>query len=61
MLNRVVTVAALAVGGKMLSNQLKKNKGYGASSSIVETIEVNVPVRTAPKASPMASIAPSGS
>ena len=47
MLNRVVTVAALAVGGMMLSKQLKKNKGYGASSSIVETIEVNVPVRTA--------------
>jgi uncharacterized membrane protein len=47
MLNRVVTVAALAVGGMMLSKQMKKNRGSGASSSIVETIEVNVPVSTA--------------
>ena len=46
MLNRVVTVAALAVGGMMLSKQMKK-KGSGMDSSIVETIEVNVPVRTA--------------
>jgi uncharacterized membrane protein len=47
MLNRVVTVAALAVGGMMLSKQMKKNKGSGMDSSIVETIEVNVPVSTA--------------
>ena len=47
MLNRVVTVAALAVGGMMLSKQLKKNRGSNASSSITESIEVNVPVRTA--------------
>ena len=47
MLGRVVTVAALAVGGAMLSKKLKQNRGFGASSSIVETIEVNVPVRTA--------------
>jgi len=47
MLNRVVTVAALAVGGMMLSKQMKKNKGSGMDSSIIETIEVNVPVRTA--------------
>jgi uncharacterized membrane protein len=46
MLNRVVTVAALAVGGVLLSKQMKK-KGTGLDSSIVETIEVNVPVRTA--------------
>jgi uncharacterized membrane protein len=46
MLNRVVTVAALAVGGVLLSKQLKK-KGSNMDSSIVETIEVNVPVRTA--------------
>jgi len=46
MLNRVVTVAALAVGGVLLSKQLKK-KGSGLDSAIVETIEVNVPVRTA--------------
>jgi len=47
MLNRVVTVAALAVGGMMLSKQMKKNKGSGLDSAITETIEVNVPVRTA--------------
>jgi uncharacterized membrane protein len=46
MLNRVVTVAALAVGGMMLSKKLKGNKS-GMGSSIIETIEVNVPVRTA--------------
>ena len=47
MLGRVVTVAALAVGGMMLSKKMKQERGFGASSSIVETIEVNVPVRTA--------------
>jgi uncharacterized membrane protein len=47
MLNRVVTVAALAVGGMMLSKKLKKNKGSGDASSIAESIEVNVPVKTA--------------
>lgn len=47
MLGRVVTVAALAVGGVLLSKKLKQNRGFGASSSIVETIEINVPVSTA--------------
>lgn len=47
MLGRVVTVAALAVGGVVLSKTMKKNRGFGAGSSIVETIEVNVPVKTA--------------
>lgn len=48
MLNRVVTVAALAVGGMMLSKKMKqKQSASGASSSIQESIEVNVPVRTA--------------
>jgi len=46
MLNRVVTVAALAVGGVLLSKKMKK-KGSGLDSAIVETIEVNVPLRTA--------------
>ena len=46
MLNRVVTVAALAVGGMMLSKKMK-NRGSNTGSSIVETIEVNVPVSTA--------------
>jgi uncharacterized membrane protein len=47
MLNRVVTVAALAVGGMMLSKQFKKNRTSHGTSSIEESIEVNVPVRTA--------------
>ncbi|MBC7683645.1 MAG: SRPBCC family protein [Bdellovibrionales bacterium] len=48
MLNRVVTAAALAVGGMMLSKQLKKGKGSSQGvSSIEESIEINVPVRTA--------------
>ncbi|XYJ09875.1 SRPBCC family protein [Telluria sp. B2] len=47
MLNRVVTVAALAVGGMMLSKQMKKNRGSNMDSSIIESIEVNVPLRTA--------------
>lgn len=46
MLNRVVTVAALAVGGMMLSKKMK-NRASGMDSSIVETIEINVPVRSA--------------
>jgi uncharacterized membrane protein len=47
MLNRVVTVAALAVGGMMLSKKMKANRGSSSESSITESIEVNVPVRTA--------------
>jgi uncharacterized membrane protein len=45
MLNRVVTVAALAVGGMMLSKQLKKNRTSNGDSSIIEAIEVKMPVR----------------
>jgi uncharacterized membrane protein len=49
MLNRIVTVAALAVGGALLSKQFKKNRGNAAemASSVTESIEVNVPLRTA--------------
>jgi hypothetical protein len=47
MLNRVVTVAALAVGGMMLSKKLKQKSNSNGESSIIESIEVNVPVRTA--------------
>jgi uncharacterized membrane protein len=47
MFNRVVTVAALAAGGVILSKQLKKNQGSSFSSSVEESIEVSVPVRTA--------------
>ena len=46
-LNKIVTVAALAVGGVLLSNQLKKTRGSGGKSSVEESIEVNVPVSTA--------------
>ena len=47
MLGRIVTVAALAVGGVILSKQRKKLRGDGMSSTTEESIEVNVPVRTA--------------
>jgi uncharacterized membrane protein len=47
MLNRVLTVAALAVGGMVLSKQLKKNRASGAGSSVIEAIDVKVPVSTA--------------
>ncbi|MFC5458581.1 SRPBCC family protein [Massilia niabensis] len=47
MLNRVVTVAALAVGGMMLSKKMKQKNNSSGDSSIIESIEVNVPVRTA--------------
>jgi uncharacterized membrane protein len=46
-LNRVVTVAALAVGGFLLSKQMKKGRNPGNASTVEESIEVNVPVRTA--------------
>jgi uncharacterized membrane protein len=47
MLGRIVTVAALAAGGVILSKQLKKFRGSERTSSITESIEVNVPVSTA--------------
>lgn len=47
MLNRMVTVAALAVGGVLLSQQFKKKRGSGNLSSVEESIEINVPVSTA--------------
>jgi len=43
MLNRVVTVAALAVGGMLLSKKLKGKNDANGSSAIIEAIEVNVP------------------
>lgn len=46
MLNRIATVAAIAVGGFMLSKQLKKSRSGGMSST-TESIDVNVPVSTA--------------
>lgn len=47
MIGRIVTVAALAVGGVMLSKQMKKMRGSGSMSSVNESIEVNVPITTA--------------
>jgi uncharacterized membrane protein len=47
MINRLVTVAALAVGGMLLSKQMGKSRGSGMLSSTSESIDVNVPVRTA--------------
>jgi uncharacterized membrane protein len=40
-------VTALAVGGMMLSRQLKKNRNSHGTSTIEESSEVNVPLRTA--------------
>lgn len=47
MLNRIVTVAALAIGGAILSRQLSKSRGMGGASSTEASIDVNVPVSTA--------------
>jgi uncharacterized membrane protein len=46
-LNRVMTAAALAAGGFLLSKQIRKKRGEDATSCVEESIEVNVPVRTA--------------
>lgn len=47
MLNRIFTLTAIAVGGALLANQIKKNRSAGSQSSVRESIDVNVPVRTA--------------
>jgi uncharacterized membrane protein len=47
MLNRIFTVAALAVGGMVVAKQLKKSRTSGMSSTVEESIDVNVPVSTA--------------
>ena len=47
MLGKIVTVGALAVGGIMLSKQLKKSRGSQNTSTVEESIEVNVKVSTA--------------
>lgn len=46
MLSKIITVAALAAGGVLLSKQLKK-RNSGEMSSTEAYIEVNVPVSTA--------------
>lgn len=48
MLNRrIATAVALAAGGYLISKQLRKSRAGGMGSSTEETIEVDVPVRTA--------------
>jgi uncharacterized membrane protein len=47
MVNRLITVAALAVGGMLLSKQMSKSRSAGMPSSTSESIDVNVPVSTA--------------
>jgi len=44
---RLVTVAAIAAGGWLLSKQMKKTRAAGGVSSVEETIEVDVPLHTA--------------
>ncbi|AXA90861.1 SRPBCC family protein [Massilia sp. YMA4] len=46
-MKRLLTLAALAVGGALLAKQLKKNGGKAESSSVNESVTVDVPVRTA--------------
>ena len=43
----VAMLGAATVGGLLLSNQLRKGRGDGASSTVEEAIELNVPVSTA--------------
>ncbi len=47
MLNRIATVAALAVGGFLLSKQLKKSRSGSMKSATKASVDVNVPVSTA--------------
>jgi uncharacterized membrane protein len=41
------TFAALAIGGLLLSQQMRKRQASGTASSVQDSIEVNVPVSTA--------------
>lgn len=47
MYGRIFTVAALAIGGAILSKQMKKSGNRAGMSTVEESIEVDVPVRTA--------------
>jgi uncharacterized membrane protein len=47
MLSRIITIAALAVGGAVLAKQMQKNKGQASDSHVSESVDVNVPVRVA--------------
>ncbi len=46
-MNRIVTIAALAVGGVILSKQFTKKRGTERASGTKESIDVDVPVSTA--------------
>ncbi len=46
MLKRLVTIGLIAAGGTLLMKQMQK-KNAGSGSHVVESIDVNVPVRTA--------------
>ena len=47
MLSRIVTLAALAIGGALLAKQMKQSPGTQSPSSVKEDIDVAVPVRVA--------------
>jgi uncharacterized membrane protein len=47
MFKKLLTLAALAAGGMMLSKHFRKNHAPGKMSTVEESIEVNVPVSTA--------------
>jgi uncharacterized membrane protein len=44
---RYGAVAALVLGGILLSNQMRKSRGFRAESTVEESIDVNVPLSTA--------------
>ncbi|WP_226986134.1 SRPBCC family protein [Ramlibacter tataouinensis] len=43
----LLTVAALAAGGWLLSSQMRKGRSSGSASTVEESIELDVPVSTA--------------
>src|SRR5579871_543472 len=47
MFKKIVALAAVAVGGVILSKRFRKSHGTKIMSTIEESVEVNVPVRTA--------------
>jgi uncharacterized membrane protein len=47
MLGRIVALAAVAAGGLMLSKTFRKSREAGYTSTVENSIEVNVPVSTA--------------
>ncbi|GIZ52730.1 SRPBCC family protein [Noviherbaspirillum aridicola] len=44
---RIATAAAIAVGGYLLSKQLTRSRGSDMTSTVEESIEVDVPISTA--------------